>query len=230
LLDERALIYRRAVIPTGTGRGRRLPPDERRAALVDAALPLVLRHGAGVSTRQIAEAAGVAEGTIFRVFPDKEALVRAVVGAALDPGPLRDAIRAIDPDRPLRDRLVAVVALLQERLSGVFTLFDALGARPPARDGAGHGHQHPRALNEAVHAAVVEVVGADADRLRVPAGELARLLRLLTFSATHPRVCDGAPLTAEQVVDVLLDGVLTRPDRAGDHRRTDTRPDEDRPC
>ncbi|CAA9424012.1 MAG: Transcriptional regulator, AcrR family [uncultured Pseudonocardia sp.] len=199
-----------------TGRGRRLPPDERRAALVDATLPLVLRHGAGVSTRQIAEAAGVAEGTIFRVFPDKEALLRAVVGAALDPGPLLSALGAIDPARPLRARLVAVVAALQERLSGVFTLFDALGAHP--RGGTGPGHQHPRALNEALHAAVVEVVGPDAGRLRVPPGELARLLRLLTFSATHPRVCDGAPLTAERVVDVLLDGVLTRPDR------------EDRPC
>ncbi len=208
--------------PTRTGRGRRLPPDERRAALVDATLPLVLQHGAAVSTRQIAEAAGVAEGTIFRVFPDKDALVRAVVGAALDPAPLLAALGAIDPARPLRDRLVAAVTILQERFSGVFPLFDALGAHPPARP----AHHHPRALNEALDTAVAAVVGADAAGLRVPAGELARLLRLLTFSATHPRLCDGAPLPAEQIVGALLDGLL--PD--GAPARPDDPTREDRPC
>lgn len=201
--------------PVRTVRARRLPPDERRAALVDATLPLVLRHGAAVSTRQIAAAAGVAEGTIFRVFPDKDALVRAVVGAALDPAPLLAALAAVDPARPLRDRLVAVVAVVQERFADVVVLVDALGAHPPA----GAGHHHPCALHETLHTALVEAVGADAARLRVPVDELARLLRLLTLSAAHPRLCDGAPLRAEQIVDVLLDGVLARPD---------TR--EDRPC
>ena len=46
--------------------------------------PLVLAHGSAVTTRQIAEAAEVAEGTIFRVFPDKVSLVEAVVGEAHD--------------------------------------------------------------------------------------------------------------------------------------------------
>ena len=64
---------------TTGGRARPLPPEERRAVLVAATLPLVVKHGAKVTTKQIAEAAGVAEGTIFRVFPDKEALVRAAV-------------------------------------------------------------------------------------------------------------------------------------------------------
>jgi AcrR family transcriptional regulator len=203
------------VTPVRPGRARRLPPDERRAALVDATLPLVLRHGAAVSTRQIAAAAGVAEGTIFRVFPDKDALVRAAVGAALDPAPLLAALAAVDPARPLRDRLVAVVAIVRERLADVVVLVDALGAHPP--DGA--GPHHPCALHETLHTALVEVVGADAARLRVPVDELARLLRLLTLSAAHPRLCDGAPPGADRIVDVLLDGVLARPD---------TR--EDRPC
>ena len=37
---------------------------------------------------------------------------------------------------------------------------------------------------------------------------MARLLRLLTFSGTHPMITDGNPLTAEQIVSVLLDGLL----------------------
>nr|WP_284286883.1 helix-turn-helix domain-containing protein [Angustibacter aerolatus] len=49
-----------------------LSPDERRRHLVDATLPLLVQHGRAVSTRQIARAAGVAEGTIFRVFDSKD--------------------------------------------------------------------------------------------------------------------------------------------------------------
>src|ERR671931_1196638 len=80
----------------GPGRARPLPPEERRAALIAATLQLVATHGTKVTSRQIAEAAGVAEGTIFRVFPDKEALIRAAVAAALDPGPVLAEIGRVD--------------------------------------------------------------------------------------------------------------------------------------
>ena len=62
-------------------RASAMPPDERRAAIVSATVPLLLEHGSAVSTRQIAEAAGIAEGTIFRVFPDKQAVIAASVEA-----------------------------------------------------------------------------------------------------------------------------------------------------
>ena len=47
------------------GEGKRtraaaLPPSERRAEIIAATLPLVREHGANVTTRQIAEAAGIA--------------------------------------------------------------------------------------------------------------------------------------------------------------------------
>ena len=88
-------------------RARRMPPAERREALINATLPLVLWHGPGVTTRQIAEAADVAEGTIFRVFDDKEALIRAVTERAFDPAPALAEIAAIEPALSLRDRFVA---------------------------------------------------------------------------------------------------------------------------
>ena len=47
-----------------------------------------------------------------------------------------------------------------------------------------------------------------------PVAEVARMLRLLTFSGSHPLITDGNPLTAEEIVSVLLDGVLRRPNRA----------------
>jgi AcrR family transcriptional regulator len=104
-----------------------MAPAERRAAIVDAARPLVMRYGSAVTTRQIAEAGGIAEGTIFRVFPDKESVVQAVVAEVFDPEPTLRELAAVDRGLPLRERLVAATAVLQGRLSQVFGLLDALG-------------------------------------------------------------------------------------------------------
>jgi hypothetical protein len=36
------------------------------------------------------------------------------------------------------------------------------------------------------------------------------MLRMLTFSGTHPHISDGRMLTPDQIVGVLLDGVLRK--------------------
>src|SRR3954466_10973447 len=69
-----------------SGRAAPMAPDERRQAIVDVVVPLLLQHGDGVTTKQIAEAAGIAEGTIFRVFPDKAALLMAPAEDRMTPG------------------------------------------------------------------------------------------------------------------------------------------------
>jgi len=189
-------------------RARRMPPAERREALIKATLPLVLWHGPGVTTRQIAEAADVAEGTIFRVFDDKEALIRAVTERAFDPAPVLAEIVAVDRALPLPARLVRLVEILQSRLHTVFTLIHALGMKGPPPDG-----QRPRLANDELREAIVELVGDDRSHLRVPPVELADALRMLVFSSTHPLINDGNPLTAEQIVGILLDGLSIRGDR-----------------
>jgi len=183
-----------------------MSPDERRDKLVDATLSLLREHGRAVTTRQIAEAAGVAEGTIFRVVESKDELVDAAVQRAFEPGALVERIEEIDATLPLEDRLVRLVAILQQRFLATFGLMKKVGmVRPPD-----HLHDSPEAV--AWRARLIElltaVVGADADRLAVEPEQLVHTLRLLTFAGSHPHISDGHLLTPEQIVGTVLHGLL----------------------
>ena len=77
-----------------------MPAEERRAAIIEAVRPLLVDYGESVTTKQIACAAGIAEGTIFRVFADKDELLDATLEASLDQEPFEQALREIDPALP----------------------------------------------------------------------------------------------------------------------------------
>jgi AcrR family transcriptional regulator len=203
-------------------RARPLPADERRTRILDAARPLVLEHGRATTTRLIAEAAGVAEGTIFRVFPTKDALFDAVIDHEFDPEPFLAAVARIDLGQPLEQRLLAAVSLLQRRFVRIFQLMIALGVRrPPERLGA------PDLRKRLAEEGLVRLVEPDAALFRVPPDEVVRLLRLLTFSGSHPHISDQKMLTAAQIVDVVLHGTLRDDETPGDHPQgSDTDPEE----
>jgi len=181
----------------GRGRAAALPTEERRSTIVDATLPLFLAQGAAVTTREIAQAAGIAEGTIFRVFPDKTALLEAVMEAALDPAPTNAAIAAIDDRLPFEARLVAAVEILRQRVLYVFRVLSLAS-------GTTRGTSPTRNAELPSLIAIFEAHGA---QLTHSPADAARILRGLTFACVHPSFGADDPLTSEQIVAVFLDGI-----------------------
>jgi len=117
-----------------------MEPDERRAAIVDATLPLLVEHGAAVTTGQIATAAGVAEGTVFRAFVDKHELLWACLDAAVDPAQPVAALAEIPRNLPLSERLHRACGAVAEHWDRAMQVGHAVCtacARPPA-DAATH--------------------------------------------------------------------------------------------
>ena len=71
---------------------------------------------------------------------------------------------------------------------------------------------------------MADLIGPDADLLRLPVDDVGRVIRLLTFAGSHPHISENRLLSPEEIVDIVLDGVRLRDDAA---YRTDSHPEED---
>jgi AcrR family transcriptional regulator len=184
-----------------------MPPDERKRAIVDAALPLLLEHGKDTTTRQIAEAAGIAEGTIFRVFASKDEILQEAMARVFDPQLFISDLESVDIELPLRERLLVLTELYQRRFMDIFALMTAMALpRPPDR------HQGKASDEWRLRAQelMVRLLGRDADQFRIPLDDVVRTLRLLTFSGSHPHISEQRLMTPDEIVDVVLHGTLKK--------------------
>jgi succinylarginine dihydrolase len=96
-----------------------------------------------------------------------------------------------------------MTAVLQRRFVQMFQLMAALGIPPPA---ARHRGGHPSNWKEQATSQMVALLEPDAAQLRLPPQQVVRVLRLLTFSGSHPHITEHQLLTPEEIVDVVLDG------------------------
>lgn len=199
-----------------------MAPAERRASIIAATMPLLREKGRAVSTKEIAKAAGVAEGTIFRVFESKDDLIDATIQEGFDNSTIVTEVEAIDGELDLHDRLAAAVAIMQHHLQGVFSLMAVLQSsgepmRPPKHDSEAHRRREEATAE--LDAAFVELIGNDATMLRVPPERFIGYLRMLTLSSVHPML-GGDGSTPDELVDVLLEGALTTSSTGTTTRRT----------
>jgi AcrR family transcriptional regulator len=196
-------------------RRRRVPamaPEDRRAALIAATVPLLREHGLDVSTKQIAQAAGVAEGTIFGVFKDKNSLVIEALMQALDPRPVLAALAAIDPGADLRERMTEAAELINARFKANARLMSAARSLAFSADAEPGMPERMARSRGQFQQALTDVIAPDAARLRRSPGTVASLLLLFCGANTFgpfgdPKLLDGAQMTS-----LLLDGLLVRAD------------------
>ncbi len=185
-------------------RAQPLPPDERRASIIAATIPLLRMHGLSVTTSQIAMAAGVAEGTLFRVFPDKDALIAAAMATAFDPTPTEDELGRIDASLPMREQLMAAVEILGARVAQIWQLITTTGMYGPTQQTARPtGANHDSRLL----AQLAAIFERHKGEIRCEPAYAARILRNMAFAGMHPRITENQPLTPGEVVTVLLDGI-----------------------
>jgi AcrR family transcriptional regulator len=188
---------------------RRAPgmsPERRREMIIQTAIPLIAEYGAAVTTAKIARAAGIGEGTIFRVFADKDELLQACVAEALSPENAVRELDAIDVSQPLPDRLAEAAEALQAHMSRMGAIVGSLGHRGGKHPGTvrGAGREESTAR---IRAALAELLEPDKSALRRPPEQIAALFFGLLF--TQPRTEDEPDLTPQELVEVFLDGALS---------------------
>ncbi|NYH79233.1 AcrR family transcriptional regulator [Actinopolyspora biskrensis] len=203
-----------------TNRPRRRAPamssEQRRDEIVRATLPLLVEQGPNITTRSIAQAAGVAEGTIFRVFADKNELLQACVSEAFRTDEACGRIRGIPPEQDLADRLSRASSIVLDyfhRLGGLVhnlsdSEYDVHRHRKAEQHHSEGGPQFVRDLIDAC----AELVARDEHRFRMPPGDVARmLLGLLMSTRFETTTPEGEQSAIESRIDVLLNGVLAEP-------------------
>ncbi|HUN34759.1 MAG TPA: helix-turn-helix domain-containing protein [Trebonia sp.] len=149
------------------GPGRRLRADARRNEdrLLQAAAEAFATEGAGASVKDIARAAGVGVGTLYRRFPSKELLIEATYRQEV--ADLCDAAAGLAAARPPADALRAWMELFLDFMTAKQGMADAL------------------------RVVLTDEVERLETRARLTAA-LSHLLSALSQSPARPRVADGA--------------------------------------
>ncbi|MGI8840878.1 MAG: TetR/AcrR family transcriptional regulator [Caulobacteraceae bacterium] len=198
---------------------------ERRAAIVDAALDLFSSRGfAATRMEDVAAAAGVAKGTVYLNFTDKEALFEGIVRTVI--GPTVNEIQAVDfaaipcvREAIERVALPGIRELTTSRRGDVMRLIVSEGERFPRlaefyySEVIGPGVVQLRRL---LHRAVETGEIADASLAEFPHLLVAPVFLAVLWHGLYRRL---APLDVEGLLAAHLDVLFGPPRRAS--RRSD---------
>ncbi len=167
--------------------------------IIDAVIPLLLAHGRDVTSRQIADAAGVAEGTIFRAFGDKDTLIEAAVARFLDPEPLRRGLLYIDPELSLEQKVNDILFHLRSRFTGIMGIMSAIGmkGRPPGLPD----------VQQELAGVIASVLESEAPRLRVPPEQAAYIIRIIAFAASIESFNESHHFETTEIADFIVYGI-----------------------
>jgi AcrR family transcriptional regulator len=174
-----------------------------RARLLEVATEVFTTRGIGVPTEEIARAAGVGVGTLFRHFPTKEALLEAVMVRRLE------AIAA-------RAAQLAAESEPAEAFFGCFRLVieQSAGKDEFARALAAAGVDAHAALQESSAVIRAQLAGLlagaqQAGAVRPDLG-LPELIALLVGTGRAMEQLDADPAARQRIFEVVFDGLRPR--------------------
>jgi AcrR family transcriptional regulator len=193
-------------------------PEQLRETILRAAMPLMAEYDT-LTTARIADAAGIDEASLLRVFKDKDAVLRAgmdviktSVAGALDPTRVLRQLDAISVAQPLAARLVQAIDALDAYYVGVRTDMEALqdSFRRPTQD-TGHDDFRFAGRLPETQRAVAKLLAPDQEHLRLPADVLADAFLSMSLGPARTPHPQRSPLPAEHLVDLFLYGALREP-------------------
>jgi AcrR family transcriptional regulator len=192
----------RRPVPTEASSDKPLRADARRnrAALLDAAEAVFAASGPAASTEDVARAAGVGIGTLFRHFPTKEALLEAVFLARLHRLSEQAAalVDADDPGTAFFDYFRTVVE--ESRMKTALTKALAEAGVDPSGAAAGLD------FHAAFEALLVRAQRAGAVRSDIGVADMIALL----VGASH--AVEHAPNASvrDRIIAIVMDGLRPR--------------------
>jgi len=190
---------------------RKAPSQDRSRALVravlDATAAVLAKEGYdALTTRRVAERAGVSVGSLYQYFPSKEALVHALLVEHLEDAAARRPAALDRADLPLDERVRLVVGWFLASHAAAPALHRGLAEASPLVFGV----ERVRAMERAFHRTVEEALRPYADEigrtdLGMAAFVFAQCLESLTHGAVihHPERL-GSGRFADEVTDLLL--------------------------
>jgi AcrR family transcriptional regulator len=218
-MSDRSLHYlhmseRSFIMPRGEGKGCPMTATTRQQILAAAAQVLRERGLVGMTTRTIARAAGLADGTLYVHFPHKEDLILAVIQEQL---PHFTAAMQADPadPRPLAMALEGLIRAALRYTAALIPLSAALFADPDLlarqQDALTQRQAGPHLLYQRVAAYIM----AEQQRGRINAHlnplSVAALLLGPCFQYAFLRQFIGAaplPMTEEEFVTGLVQTLI----------------------
>lgn len=190
-----------------TRRATPLAQEDRQAAIIAAVTPLLVERGSAVTSRELAEAAGVAEGTLFRAFGSKDKLIHAVLVTFVDLESLEARIADVPDPATLEVVVGHLIDELTRQVKGMFTIASAIEQRVKQK----HIHRDDR--DKHLHE-LIEILARQlepyADELVVTPLRAARFIRGVCFSSAFPQgehSEDDGPLSAAELATLVVHGI-----------------------
>jgi len=177
---------------------RRSDAQRNRARILSAAEAVFAARGTGASTEEVAREAGVAVGTVFRHFPTKQDLLRAIMKGLLE-RLTAAAVQLVEDGDSTEGLFVFVEQVVEEAAAktAVVDLLSQMGTQveaAPALEG----------LKQAVGTLLQRAQHTGAARADIGPAEVTALLAAISEGAVHGA---WAPDLRRSVLAIALDGL-----------------------